>query len=61
MRINSNPYAYMGNYTQTPQTQSNLQILDKENKKGKDNRDINGIQLEPIEAQSSTTKLMLQV
>ena len=51
----------MGNYTQTPQTQSNLQILDKENKKGKDNRDINGIQLEPIEAQSSTTKLMLQV
>jgi len=26
--------------------------LDKENPKGKDNRNINGIQLEPIEAQS---------
>jgi len=32
--------------------------LDKENPKGKDNRNINGIQLEPIiEAQSSTYQI----
>lgn len=39
-----------------PQTQSNIQILDKENPKGKDNRH-NGIQLESIEVQSSTTNI----
>lgn len=39
-----------------PQTQSNIQILDKENPKGKDKRH-NGIQLESIEVQSSTTNI----